>query len=333
MTGSRVGRKLRCRVRAARCSSADERERLDAQRDRLRELAEDLDVLLARDAPSADHDGRGRAAGLVRATATQTSSRRVLSGTMASQSSRLNAGDRAGVAGAEHAVGDPAGETGRAAAADRSRLPGDAAILRSWPSGISRISTAGTEKIRRGAGRRRRGQPVEGLGGVDVQGHAGQRGQHGRRPLRALPGPRVAQHGRHRGEQFRGLGGLDQVGVGALGQAVSAVGDLDGGGGHLDHRDRGRPRVRLDPAGRPRSRSCPAGSRRAGPARPRRCGPAPPRPVADLGHGVTRPAAARWPGGSAWPRRRRPAAECRRWARSSGAPARPAGWRTPAVPW
>ena len=131
----------------------------------------------------------------------------------------------------------------------------------------------------------------------------GQRGQHGRGPLRALPGPRVAQHGRHRGEQFVGLGGLDQVGVGALGQAVGAVGDLDGGGGHLDHRDGGRPRVRLDPPADLEAahvRQVHVEQHQLGGRRP---GRAPRRPVA-ASVTVCPPGAARWRGRSAWPRRR-----------------------------
>ena len=64
--------------------------------------------------------------GLVRATATQTSSpQRAVRARWPSQSSRLTAGDRAAVAEAEHAVGDPAGETGRAAAPHRARAAGD----------------------------------------------------------------------------------------------------------------------------------------------------------------------------------------------------------------
>ena len=208
---------------------------------------EDLHVILAGDARTSRPRAPPRGLpGLIRAAATQTSTRSVLSGTMRSHSSAAEARDPADLARAEHALGDPARQPWRPAAPYRSR----AARGGRHPPVLAVGHLHGQDRVRgedpRRAGRRRRRQPVKGLGRVDVQGHAGQRGQQGRGPLGPLPGPEVAQRGGHRGQQFGRLGGFDQVGVGPLGQAVGAVGDLDGGGGHLDHRDRGRPRVALD---------------------------------------------------------------------------------------
>ena len=159
----------------------------------------------------------------------------------------------------------------------------------------------------RGAGRGGPGQPVEGFGRVDVERHAGQRGQQGRRPLGALPGPGVAQRRHHHGEQFLGLVRVGQVGVGALGQAPGAVGDLDRGGGDLDDRDGRGGRVGLDPAAdlvADHVGQVDVEQDQLGGARPSPAPPARSRPRSRC----ARPGAARCPSGSAWPRRRRPGA-------------------------
>ena len=97
--------------------------------------------------------------------------------------------------GAEHALGDPARQPGLAAAPYRSRAARggrDPAVL---AVGHLQDQHGVHGEDPRGAGRRRCRQPVEGLGRVDVQGHAGQRGQHARRsaPRAAGPGSSAAR--------------------------------------------------------------------------------------------------------------------------------------------
>ncbi len=129
--------------------------------------------------------------GLVRAAATQTSARSVLSGTMAQPVLPADGRDRADLRRGRARARRP----GRPAPAGRRAAPspgcpGDADIRRILAVGHLQDQHGGHGEDPRGAGRRRRRQPVEGLGRVDVQGRAGQRGQHGRGPLGALPGPR-----------------------------------------------------------------------------------------------------------------------------------------------
>ena len=85
---------------------------------------------------------------LTRAAATQTSTRSVLSGTRRSQSSRPMATTALPAPGPSTRSATPSRSPGRPPRRTGAGPPGRPDIRRSWPSGISSISTASTEKIR-----------------------------------------------------------------------------------------------------------------------------------------------------------------------------------------
>ena len=105
----------------------------------------------------------------------------------------------------------------------------------------------GCSEYLHGAGHRGAAQPVNGLGGVDGQGHLGQRGQPGGRPLGSAPGPVVTQGGGDRGQEFVRFDRVRQVGVSPVAQAVGTVPDLHRGRRDLNDREHSGPRIGFDP--------------------------------------------------------------------------------------
>jgi hypothetical protein len=216
---------------------------LDANRDQVSELTQNLPVLVTGNGGVVNRDGHGQLGGLgPRDRETDVHPQRAVRHDT-QPVIPPNGPDRACLPLAEHLTRDPVRQPGWSAAPYRTRI----ARAGRGPAGLAVGHLQDQDGVRGedpgGAGRRRRREPVKGLRRVDAKGHGGQFGQHGRGALRALPGPRVAQCRRHRGEQFLGLAGLNQVGVGPLGEAVGPVGHAHGGGGYLDHRDGGRLRV------------------------------------------------------------------------------------------
>ena len=123
-------------------------QRLDAERDRLRQLAQDLHVLVAGHARAVDRDGHRRPARLgPRRRPRRRPRAACCPARCASQSSAATADDPAGLLAAEHPVGDPVGQPGRAAAPHRAR----AARARPTSGGSGRRASRGSAR----PGRRR----------------------------------------------------------------------------------------------------------------------------------------------------------------------------------